>query len=54
MRLRYRCSLGHDDMRVDIDGWRRGAAREAIGIMVAGGGAAIAILAVDHVGDLWS
>ena len=49
MRLRHCCGLRYDNMRVNIDGRRRGTTRETVGVMDAGGGAAIAILAIDHV-----
>jgi hypothetical protein len=48
MRLGNGSGLWNDDMRVDIDGQRRGAARQAVGIMDPGRGTAIAILTFDH------
>ena len=49
--LRQLGGLGHHDMGVNVD---RGGGRtpgEAVGVVVAGGGAAIAVLAIDHGSD---
>ncbi len=51
MRLRQLGGLRHHDMGVDVDGDGRGTAGEAVGIVDAGGGAAIAVLAIDHGND---
>ena len=48
MRLRVRRGLGDDDMGVNIDRWRRWSSRAAVRVMDARGGAAVAVLAVDH------
>ena len=48
MRLRHGRGLGNDDMGVDVDRRRGRAPGKAVGVMDAGGGAAIAIFAVDH------
>jgi hypothetical protein len=48
MRLRKLGGLRHDDVGVDVDRRGRGTPREAVGIVVACGGAAITVLGIDH------
>ena len=48
MRLRQLGGLGHHDMGVNVDRGGGGASRKAVRIVVAGGGAAIAVHAIDH------
>jgi hypothetical protein len=48
MRLRQLGGLGNYDVRVNIDRGRRRAPGETVGVVDACGGAAIAILAIDH------
>ena len=48
MRLRQLGRLGNDDMGVNVDRGRGRTPGEAVGVMDTGGGAAIAILAIDH------
>ena len=47
-----RGSLGNDDMRMNVDGRSGGAAGQAVGVMDAGGGAAVAVFAFDHLMSL--
>ncbi len=48
MRLRQLGGLGNDDVGVNVDRGRRRPPGETIGVVDTGGGAAIAILAIDH------
>ncbi len=48
MRLRQLGGFRDHDVGVDVDRHGRRSPGEAVGVMDAGGGAAIAILAVDH------
>ena len=48
MRLRQLGGLRHHDMGMDVDRGGGGAPGEAVGVVDAGGGAAIAVLAIDH------
>ena len=48
MRLRQLGGLGHHDMGVNVDRGGRRTPGEAVGVVDAGGGAAIAVLAIDH------
>ena len=52
MRLRQLGSLGDHNMGVNIDRDGRRTPSEAVGVVDASGGAAIAILAIDHWVDL--
>jgi hypothetical protein len=52
MRLGEGRRLRHHNVCVNINRGRRRPARQTIGVMDSGGGAAIAILAVDHFSNL--
>ena len=52
MRLRQLGSLGHHDVGVNVDRDGRRPPGEAIGVVDACGGAAIAVLAIDHLNEL--